>query len=149
MAIEFNPSEVRIQTISRLNLDPVIKLNRLIFDNDHIIKRFDHEFMIILLVTYRDLPIAFKLGYGKTRHLFYSAKGGVLPAYQRRGIATKMLVSMMDRARQNGYTRFGYHTFPHTHPGMIDLGIKVGFQVKYSSWNKHHGAQQFYLERKL
>lgn len=147
MSGEFTPSLLRIQTCSRLNLEPILKLNRLIFQEERVINSWKHDVMIILLATYNEIPVGFKLGYGISSSTFYSAKGGVLKDFRREGIATSLLVNMISTAKKRGFSRFGYHTFPKLHNGMLELGIASGFKIKYDKWNVHHEAMQYYLEK--
>lgn len=149
MSGEFTPSLLRIQTCSRLNLEPVYKLNRTIFQEDRIINSMKHEQMIILLARYNEIPVGFKLGYAKSPTTFYSAKGGVLKEFRRRGIATSLLVRMISIAQKYGFSKLGYHTFPELHNGMLELGINTGFKICSSKWNEHHGAMQYYLEKEI
>jgi hypothetical protein len=149
MSGEFTPSLLRIQTCSRLNLEPILKLNRSIFQEDRVINSWKHDVMIILLATYNEIPVGFKLGYGISSTSFYSAKGGVIQGFRRKGVATSLLINMMSIAKKSGFSRFGYHTFPHLHDGMLELGISSGFKIKSSKWNEHHEAMQYYLEKEI
>lgn len=149
MSGEFTPSLLRIQTCSRLNLEPILKLNRSIFREERVINSLDHDIMIILLATYNEIPIGFKLGYAKSDSVFYSAKGGVLQPFRRNGIASSLLVKMISIAKKSGFSRFGYHTFPDMHEGMMELGVKAGFRIQSSSWNTHYAAMQYYLEKDI
>ncbi|MEL7415032.1 MAG: hypothetical protein AAGJ92_03965, partial [Pseudomonadota bacterium] len=44
-----------------------------------------------------DGPVGFKVGYGESEPTFYSAKGGVLEPYRRRGIAKRLLLRQIER----------------------------------------------------
>lgn len=109
---------------------PVIrKINVEIFDETRIINRLDRDGLIMLLAYLEDEPVGFKVGYAENSSVFYSAKGGVLPPYRRRGIARWLLHEMMDRARAKGYSYFAFDTLPNLHHGMTVLGLTEGFEV--------------------
>lgn len=46
---------------------------------------------LILLASHNKQPIAYKLGYQRDSHEFYSWLGGVVPAYRQQGIASCLL----------------------------------------------------------
>ncbi|PSQ74398.1 MAG: N-acetyltransferase [Bacteroidetes bacterium QH_7_64_110] len=90
----------RLDTIRRLNVE--------IFDDEHIIKTFDRDDLLILLARSTGTVVGFKLGYQLDADTFYSAKGGVRSAYRRNGIARALLCAMLDVVEQRGYERFVY-----------------------------------------
>lgn len=111
----------RIDTIRRLNVD--------IFEDPNIIKTFERDDLLMLLARTAGTPVGFKLGYRLDANTFYSAKGGVLPAHRRKGIARALLHAMLALVEKRGYERFVYDTFPNKHPGMTILGLEMGFEV--------------------
>jgi GNAT superfamily N-acetyltransferase len=111
----------RLDTIRRLNVE--------IFDDAHIIKTFDRDELLVLLAHSGGAAVGFKIGYQLNATTFYSAKGGVRPAYRRNGIARALLYAMLDVVARRGYDRFVYDTFPNKHPGMTVLGLDEGFEV--------------------
>lgn len=110
-------------------LDTIRRLNVAVFDDEHIINTFDREDLLMLLAQTAETAVGFKLGYRLDATTFYSAKGGVHPAYRRKGIARALLHEMLAIVRERGYERFVYDTFPNKHPGMTVLGLDEGFQV--------------------
>lgn len=109
---------------------PVIrKINIEIFDERRIINSLDCEGLIMLLAYLNEKAVGFKVGYAESKSVFYSAKGGVLPPYRRRGIARWLLYEMMNRARAEGYSYFAFDTLPNLHHGMTVLGLSEGFEV--------------------
>lgn len=131
------------------SLEVIKCLNEAIFDEERIINTFDREDLMILLVTVDDVPVGFKIGYRENRFVYYSAKGGVLPDYRRQGLASKMLYAMMSRARERGYVRFAFDTFPNRHAGMTILGLREGFRVVKADFNKTYKDWRLRLEKRM
>lgn len=128
---------VQLVKLSRLEIDQIRDMNILLFEEDRIINRYDHEHMIILMLKVNSLRAGFKIGYNLDEKTFYSAKGGVLPAYRRQGFARNMLREMMKDAQKLGFESFAYDTFPNIYPEMLILGLQEGFKVTDSEWNTH------------
>ncbi len=126
---------IRIQQIGFEHLDIIRKLNVTIFEEERVINTFDREDLLMLLAYHKDEPIGFKIGYRQDAETFYSAKGGVLSAYRRQGIARIMLYDMVARVKEMGFTRFTFDTFPNKHPGMTILGLEEGFHVSKADFN--------------
>lgn len=135
--------------VDRSALDVIKWLNEAIFDEERIINTFDREDLMILLVRIDGDPVGFKIGYRENRFVYYSAKGGVLQEYRRQGIARKMLYEMMSRARERGYIRFAYDTFPNRHAGMTIMGLEEGFRVVKADFNKTYRDWRLRLERRM
>jgi len=130
-------------------LDTIRRINRVIFDEERVINTFDREDLLMLLATVGDEPAGFKVGYREDRDTFYSAKGGVLPAFRRRGISRRLLYEMMDRVRAQGYTTLAYDTFPNMHPGMTVLGLAEGFRLTRADYNATYDDYRLRFEKKL
>lgn len=135
--------------VDRTSLDVVKRLNAAIFDEERIINTFDREDLMILLVMIEREPVGFKVGYRENRFVYYSAKGGVLPEYRRQGLARKMLYEMMSRARERGYIRFAYDTFPNHNAGMTIMGLQEGFRVVKADFNKTYKDWRLRLEKRM
>lgn len=156
-----NSPPVRIERIGLSRLDTIRRLNRMIFDDDHIINSFDHTDLLILLAVEHTgdarseggraegEAVGFKMGYRLSADVFYSAKGGVVPAFRRRGIARLLLHDLMARARDGGYTRFAYDTFPNKHPGMTVLGLDEGFRVTRAGYSARYEDYRLRFEKAL
>lgn len=110
-------------------LDLIRRLNVAIFDDNHIIKTFERDDLLMLVARTNETAVGFKLGYQLDPRSFYSAKGGVRESYRRHGIARALLYAMLDVVRDRGYDRFVYDTFPNKHPGMTVMGLDEGFRV--------------------
>lgn len=139
-------------TVAEVDVEvlPVIRnLNAMIFDESRVINTFDRHDLMLLLAYHGEEPVGFKVGYRENRYTFYSAKGGVVPAYRRRGVARLLLYDMMERARARGYLRFAYDTFPNKHPGMTVLGLAEGFRVMKADYNPSYRDYRLRFEKKL
>ena len=124
---------IREATFSDIEI--IRDLNLSIFDEERVINTFDRRDLLMLIASFNELPVGFKIGYKHSEHTFYSAKGGVLAAFRRRGIAKKLLMDMIERVRLKGYQRFIYDTFPNKHPGMAILGMNEGFRLVKADYN--------------
>jgi len=127
-----------ITEVSLEELDLIRDLNVAIFDDEHIINTFDHDDLLMLVAWSEDTAVGFKIGYQRDETTYYSAKGGVLDDYRRRGIARALLYAMLDVARARGYERFVYDTFPNKHPGMTVMGLDEGFRVVRAGYSPRY-----------
>lgn len=135
MAQTIHTERLMIREIGLDELEPVRWMNREIFDEERVINTFERQHLLILLAEVDGRPAGFKIGYRENRFVYYSAKGGVLPAYRRAGLARAMLNDMIERVRPSGYRRFAFDTFPNLHPGMTVLALREGFRVVQADYN--------------
>ncbi len=141
------PAGLRIAEVSLEKIDVIRELNRAIFNEERIINTFDREDLMLLLASCDGLPVGFKVGYRFGREAFYSAKGGILPAFRRRGIARALLHDMVARVQALGYRRFLYDTFPNKHPGMTVLGLAEGFRIVRADYNPVYRDYRLQFEK--
>ena len=150
--VSFSAPRVSGLVISEVDmdaLDRIREMNRTIFHEERVINTFQRDDVLMLEARVDDMPVGFKIGYRESRHTFYSAKGGVLPEYRRRGIAVAMLEQMMRLAKDRGYRHFAFDTFPNLHPGMTILALECGFQLVKSDFNSLYREYRLRFERKL
>jgi len=147
--MNIDSSNITIRRGSRLDLPLVYMLNREIFAEERLINSLDHDYLIILVAEVEATPIGFKIGYGLTSGVLYSAKGGVLPNWRKMGLAKKMLRTMEDLARMDGYKELRYHTFPTRWPGMLSLERSMGYDVVEAVWNPEYNDYQILMSKKL
>jgi len=139
-------------TISTLRLDEIeliSKMNHTIFDEERIINSFERQDLMILVAHFEGIPAGFKVGYRENRFVYYSAKGGVLSEFRRRGIARFLMEAMAERARDQGYLRFAFDTFPNLHPGMTVLAVTEGFRLVKADYNTAYREYRLRFEKKL
>lgn len=141
--------DVRIEAIGLDQLEVVRVLNKAIFDEERIINTFDRDDLLMLVAYVDGEPVGFKIGYRENRFTFYSAKGGVLPAFRRRGIARRLLGEMVSRVSSRGYLRLAYDTFPNRHPGMTVMGLATGFRLVKTDFNATYQDFRLRFEKRL
>ncbi|HET6568370.1 MAG TPA: GNAT family N-acetyltransferase [Rhodothermales bacterium] len=141
--------DVRIVEVGLSQMDVIRSLNEVIFEEERVINTLERDDLLILLAYVGDEPIGFKIGYRESRFVFYSAKGGVLSEYRRCGIARKLLDEMLRRAREKGYVRFAFDTFPNRHPGMAVLALTEGFRLTKADYNALYKDYRLRFEKKL
>lgn len=130
------PAGLSISRVGEGSLPLIDEMNREIFGEKRIINSFDRADLIMLVARVEGVPVGFKLGYRQNQRTFYSAKGGVRSAWRRQGIAEAMLDAMMEEARQAGYRKFAFDTFPNRHPGMAVLAMLRGFRLTEADFNR-------------
>lgn len=131
------------------DLARVFALNREIFGEEHLIQTLKHDYLLLIIAERKDILIGFKIGYRQNAGCFYSAKGGVHPAWRKKGLARLLLRYTMELVKNEGFRYFRYHTFPTRWPGMLSLGISEGFTIAETEWNPAFGDYQVLLERDL
>lgn len=122
-------SPLRIERVGMEAIDVLRALNRVIFQEERLINTLERQDLVLLLAYVEGTPCAFKMGYRRSLRTFYSAKGGVLPAYRRRGIAELLNEVMIGHAKALGCTAYGFDTFPNRHPGMSMLAMRDGYRL--------------------
>ena len=145
----FEPVDIAVEELNRRQLSVIARMNVRIFEEDRIINSFAREDLMILLATVSGTPAGFKIGYRENKRTFYSAKGGVMPAYRRQGIARRLLFEMMDRAHHRGYDYFTFDTFPNKHPGMAILAMIEGFRLTLADYNPTYKDHRLRFEYDL
>ena len=124
-------------------------LNEAVFGEARVIHRVDRPDLTLLVARRNGVLAGYKVGYGESSATFYSAKGGVLSSHRRLGVARALLYRMEDEARQMGYVRFAYDTFPNQHPGMTVLGLAEAFEVTAAGYNAAYRDYRIRFEREL
>ncbi len=141
--------DIHVQRLGKKDFHLLEPLNYAIFKEARVINRTDHDTLVILMAMHGDVPVGFKIGYNRRNGVFYSAKGGVLPQYRRKGVAAKMLGRMILEADKLGFKKFIYDTFPNMNPGMLILGLNSGFKVIEAKYNAQYKDFQVSLEKEL
>ena len=94
-------------------------------------------------------PLGSRLDIGKTSERSIQQRGGVLPAYRRKGIALALLNNMMAIVQHRGYPVFAFDTFPNMHPGMTILAMEKGFRLIKADFNSLYREYRLRFEIKL
>jgi GNAT superfamily N-acetyltransferase len=140
---------VEIERVSMKRLDEIRALNLAVFGETRVIFRLDREDLLLLLATVDGVGVGFKVGYAESGSTFYSAKGGVLSAFRRTGVARRLLAEMSDYARDRGYKTLAFDTFPNKHPGMTVLALAEGFEVTTAGYIAAFRDYRLRFERRL
>lgn len=140
---------LEITEVGPKRLDLIRRLNRAIFDNDHIINSFNRDGLLMMVGRVDNTAVGFKIGYQLNDVTFYSAKGGVRESYRRNGIARALLYAMIEVVDQHGYDRFVYDTFPNKHPGMTVMGLDEGFRVIRAGYSSRYEDYRLRFELSL
>lgn len=135
-SLDMSSANIRILNITELGL--ISDMNKILFNEDRIINHYDHPDLIILLTEVNGLRAGFKIGYGQNDRTFYSAKGGVMPAFRRHGLARSMTHEMIRIASKLGYSTFEYDTFPNKGHEMLAMGLADGFKITEAGFNEIH-----------
>lgn len=141
--------ELRIERVPVQRYPEIQALNEVVFGERRVIFRLDRADLLLLLAWLDGERVGYKVGYAEDGATFYSAKGGVLAPYRRRGIARALLHRMMDEARRLGYERLAYDTFPNKHGGMTVLGLAEGFAVTAAGYNAAYKDYRIRFEKAL
>ncbi len=84
---------------------------------------------LILVAVVDEKPVGFKVGYERDADgSFYSWMGGVAQPYRRQGIAQKLLNTMEEWARKEGYHTLRFKTRNSLTP-MLVFGLENKFQI--------------------
>ena len=143
------PPGLHVERVQMDRFDEVRDLNEAVFGEGRVIYRLDRTDLTLLLAHVEGRAVGYKVGYAESETTFYSAKGGVLPAWRRMGVARALLVRLEDEARGMGYARFAYDTFPNKHPGMTVLGLAAGYAVTAAGYNAAYRDVRLRFERDL
>ncbi len=143
------PPGLHIERVGMERFLDVQALNAQVFGDARVIQRLDRPDLLILLAFVDGRPAGFKVGYAESRTTFYSAKGGVLDGFRRRGVARAMLHRMQEEVRRMGYARFAYDTFPNKNPGMTVMGLAEGFAVTAAGYNTAYKDYRLRFEKAL
>lgn len=138
-----------IREVNRHEIQDIQVLNMTIFNEERIINTFKREDLLILEARMNGVPVGFKVGYRENRFTFYSAKGGVLAGYRRRGIALALMYEMMRIVEKKGYRHFAFDTFPNLHAGMTILALQQGFHLVKSDFNSVYKEYRLRFEKRL
>ena len=143
------PPALAVERLGLDRFDEVRRLNRAVFGETHVIHRLDRDDLLFLVARVGGRAVGFKVGYAESATTFYSAKGGVLDGWRRMGVARALLARMEAEARQMGYARLAFDTFPNKHPGMTVLGLASGFAVTAAGYNAAYRDYRIRFERDL
>ena len=143
------PHGLRIERLGMDRYVEVQEMNEALFGERRVIFRLDRPDVMFLVAYLGEREVGYKVGYGEDRKTYYSAKGGVLEGYRRQGIARALLHRMEDEARNMGYRRLAFDTFPNLHLGMTVLGLVEGYRVATAGYNAAYQDYRLRFEKVL
>jgi len=83
----------------------------------------------LIQIAYKDTqPIGFKVGYEKSKRVFYSWMGGVLPSNRRQGVARLLAQAQEAWAKEQGFSQIEMKTW-NKHRAMLLFAIGNGFHI--------------------
>jgi GNAT superfamily N-acetyltransferase len=93
-------------------------------------------------------PVGFFLGFELKPTVFFAWFYGVLPEYRRMGIASRLMESVHDWAREQGYEflRFECH---NQHRPMLHLAIAKEYDIVGMRWDSDRGENLVIFEKLL
>ncbi len=117
---------------NKVIVDTVASIYSTIFadaDVDFFYKRLTTQPSVFIGLAYiENTIVSFKIGYQKTKTVFYSWIGGVLPEYRKQGIAQHLLEQQIEYATSKGFKTLQTKSMNRFKP-MMQLNLKNGFDI--------------------
>lgn len=99
-----------------------------IANSDYFAARIGDKARLALIAEINSVPVAYKLGYWISDHVFYSWLGGVNPAYRKQGIAKQLLLEQERRVVAQGAKEIRVKSMNQYRP-MLQLLIAQGYDI--------------------
>lgn len=104
-------------------------VHRLVFHDDFKQEKLlDKRNFCAFIAVESGVIVGFKFGYEHEDGVFYSWLGGVHPAYQQRGIASRLMEAQHTWCQQQGYTRVRTYG-RNAKKAMLIVNLKAGFDI--------------------
>lgn len=115
-------------------LNHIKSLEAEIFPTPHSLEKLESElsskFNISIFMAFNEsTPIGFKVGFERSKRIYYSWIGGVSPSFRKQGIAKKLMELQHEMAKERGYKIVCTQTDNSFKP-MLILNLKHGFDIK-------------------
>ena len=136
------------------NIVTVWKLSNQIeeFDNPYDIEEYKSRLTNvkhkILVAYFNDKPVGFKVGYAKSKRVFYTWMGGVLLTYRGKGIAKSLANVQEIWARSEGFNLIELKT-RNIHKRMLIFALSNGFYITNVETQFDRMHNRIYLEKRL
>lgn len=150
----FQNLEIQIEQQETVAEDQFLALESLLpqvfgpFDISKLKTRLADKDQVLLLIALVDkTPVGFKLGYQKTKSVFYSWLGGVRPDFQGMGIGKALMKHQHTWCVEQGYEIVETKTL-NRWKSMLILNINSGFEVKGTEL-RSNGETKIILEKHL
>lgn len=130
-------------------LEGIQVVHRHVFDGDSLKEEKLHNKKgFLAFVAIEDgKVIGFKLGYEMEDGVFYSWLGGVHPSFQKRGIASQLMVAQHEECAKRGYPKVRTYG-RNAKKAMLILNIKHGFDIIDTFIDKK-GRHKIIFEKEL
>ena len=140
---------LKFKVLPRDILDGVQIVHQLVFDGDRLKEsKLDDKKGFFAFVSMEDSTVTgFKFGYEAEEDTFYSWLGGVHLAYQKQGIASKLMKAQHDKCKKRGYKRVRTYS-NNARKAMIITNIKHGFDI-IETFVDAKGRHKIVLEKHL
>ena len=120
--------------ISKKILDEIVYLEEQVFPKpltkEKIHRELSAKHNVSILIAYIEkIPVAYKVGFERSKRIYYSWIGGVDPKYRGVGLAKKLMEKQHHLARDLGYGIVCTQTDNSFKP-MIILNLKSGFEIR-------------------
>lgn len=103
----------------------------------------------LILVAYEaEQAVGFKVGYEREKGSFYSWMGGVLPAYQRQGIARQLAEAQEAWVQAQGYPFITFKTL-NRHRAMLHFALNNGFNIMAVDAREEIGEYRIWLRKEF
>ena len=140
---------LKFDVLPRAILDGVQIIHQLVFEGDQLKEsKLEHKKGLLAFVSMEgNIVTGFKFGYEVEEGIFYSWLGGVHPAYQKRGIASKLMKAQHDECKKRGYKKVRTYS-NNARKAMIITNIKHGFDIT-ETFIDAKGRHKIVLEKQL
>lgn len=121
---------LRFESLPRDILDGVQIIHQLVFEGNRLkeSKLDDKKGFLAFVSIEAGIVTGFKFGYEIEDDTFYSWLGGVHPAYQKQGIASKLMEAQHLECQNRGYKKIRTYS-NNAKKAMIITNIKHGFDI--------------------
>ncbi|WP_044557309.1 GNAT family N-acetyltransferase [Halobacteriovorax marinus] len=112
----------------------IVSMEREIFPSpmkeEKIARELSSKFNITILIAYEEgNPIGYKVGFERSKRIYYSWIGGVIPIHRGKGIASELMRRQHQIITEMGYRVVCTQTSNSFKP-MVILNLNSGFDIK-------------------
>ena len=145
-----------IKFFDKLNdetVEDLFELAGLVFSDpkpkDKFRKELESKFNISIFIAYeKEKAVGYKIGFERSKRIYYSWVGGIHPDYRKQGIAKKLMDLQHDHARKLGYEVVSTYSDNRYKPMMI-FNLKSGFDICGSIKSTGDDYLTVYMEKDL
>ena len=142
-------------SIRKNELVQVVKISKKIpeFNDPYALEeyksRISGESHLVLTAKENKKTVGFKIGYDRFHDgSFYSWRGGVLPEYRQRGVATSLAEIQEKWAEEMSYNKIKMITWKK-HKAMIRFSLHRGFKITGGTSKNPASESRVWMEKSL